>query len=1056
MVNWLGRVAALGLVLCCVVVPGCGGDDGSPSKPSEEAGAAGDGNGEAGAGAGGEAGAGAPIDAFTAWKEARVALRTSPDHLSARADAVVASKDAQRIFEFVRDEIVTYPPAIDGFRDAVTTQRWGVRGTLRGGAGTPREKAELLVSLYARAGFDARVVSGLADPALLDGEAVLLRATERNYAPKISPAQAASWRTALGHDRVPTYSTIDEDGSETRALADSLLAQLPDTLSAPFDFTLEDIPLVSVEVDGEPLFANPIAPGAKLGDSLTLDEPLPAGDATPPQSISIKVEGVLANAPLDRFTLVEREYATEDVVGRKIHLSFPSPVPVEELATTRLDAVTSFVPLLNVAAPDLPAEDRERLAELGHPLTIGGDVYTIEADDSLSLNGVPLAAAVTSPNAAKAVAGISATADAAAFPEVTLRVRVSDSSDKGVPRLPASAIDITDAAAAVPFSIARNEAAPPRVVLLFDLSTSLPIEFRGAGAVTLATSIIQPLYAAYPNAEVRVANIFFGANWLGSTWATSEALALTQAAELATAPGGSEIFQTLAQVSAEKPTIVILVTDGDSTDEIEAGFRDDIAGGAPVIALGAGTVVQGNLDAIASLSGGSALPVASSAAATTAALAAIAASAGEDYEFHYRAPLEGPKVRTVSVEINGKRAEASYEVPEIRALPPALAGLYLTVESGGRVYSRALAGYGLGNPGTTRPQISEAMLEDVRSLLKGRVSFSVEAAAAPASVTLDDWLADKLSLQPLAEAAAAKDEPAILKALGQGFALTPGRLPLAQPPLPGAWDGESLTFETGPRLTSLVQKIHEGGPVTRQLDIWPLSRWATAASDPRIAFERTLQATASLSVNEAALFSGTSTLKDLKGAALTLVEAGKARDQAGLTDRERAHWTFLEERFTGSYLLLVPTKPGPFWAIEKATGTVIGVLADGSGGGGDSACSAYDDANRVIDALSMIGSLAGASVGGWAALAKWEVKYITVATIVIGGGSLPPGAADLSDPAGEMACGNFEDALGNLIPAVSGYGTIVTTLGDVGVDTAHIPTICGGNPFGETMAQLCQ
>ena len=106
--------------------------------------------------------------------------------------------------------------------------------------------------------------------------------------------------------------------------------------------------------------------------------------------------------------------------------------------------------------------------------------------------------------------------------------------------------------------------------------------------------------------------------------------------------------------------------------------------------------------------------------------------------------------------------------------------------------------------------------------------------------------------------------------------------------------------------------------------------------------------------------------------------------------------------------------------------------------------------------LGLVGGLAGASVGGWAALAKWEVKYITVATIVIGGGDLPPGAGDLSDPAGEMACGNFEDALGNLIPAVSGYGAIVTTLGDIGVDTAHIPQICGGNPFGASMGQLCQ
>jgi hypothetical protein len=190
---------------------------------------------------------------------------------------------------------------------------------------------------------------------------------------------------------------------------------------------------------------------------------------------------------------------------------------------------------------------------------------------------------------------------------------------------------------------------------------------------------------------------------------------------------------------------VILVTDGDSSDELNAESRADIARGAPVIALGAGTVVQASLDSIAALSGGTTLPVASSAAATSAALAAIAESSREVYEIHYRAPLAGPKQRTVSVEINGIAAQASYEVPELPALPPAIAGLYLTVTSSGRAYTRALAGYGLGDPGTAGPTITEAMLEDVRSQLRGRVSFSVEAAAAPASVTLDDWLADKLT-----------------------------------------------------------------------------------------------------------------------------------------------------------------------------------------------------------------------------------------------------------------------------------------------------------------------
>ena len=54
--------------------------------------------------------AGAP-DLFAAWRQIQGALRKSPDHLPARADALVASKDPKALFDFVRDEIATYPPS---------------------------------------------------------------------------------------------------------------------------------------------------------------------------------------------------------------------------------------------------------------------------------------------------------------------------------------------------------------------------------------------------------------------------------------------------------------------------------------------------------------------------------------------------------------------------------------------------------------------------------------------------------------------------------------------------------------------------------------------------------------------------------------------------------------------------------------------------------------------------------------------------------------------------------------------------------------------------------
>src|SRR5690349_13727647 len=127
---------AVTLLVCgsfVAAAPGCGSDDEDeptrPPEPSEagSAGASGSG-GEGGTGAGGEAGSGgeagepAAIDAFDAWREMQGMLRQSPDHWPARAAALVAKKDAEGLFELVRDDIALIPGR-GGFYGAATSRR---------------------------------------------------------------------------------------------------------------------------------------------------------------------------------------------------------------------------------------------------------------------------------------------------------------------------------------------------------------------------------------------------------------------------------------------------------------------------------------------------------------------------------------------------------------------------------------------------------------------------------------------------------------------------------------------------------------------------------------------------------------------------------------------------------------------------------------------------------------------------------------------------------------------------------------------------------------------
>lgn len=1038
------------LAVAMLLSSGCGGDDESTAQPGA-GGSSGDaGQPEAALDAGsdasndstdateeGDAGQEA-LALWRAWEEIQLALRQSPDHLPARADSLVAEKDPSKIFEFVRDQIATYPPQPDGFYAADDAVRWGTKATLRGGAGTPREKADLLVQLYSRAGLEAEVVSGLPDPAKLDGRSVLLRNTERVFAPPIPDEKPAQWAEALGHVSLRQMNAIDPDGSKTSSLYDALLAALPTDATYAFDFTLPRIPLVRVKLQGNWTYANPISPTAAFGETHTLDTPEPIGAASPPPQVRVAIEAARSDAPYDRFTLVEHWFDPEDVVGRRIQVAFPPPVAAATLAQMRPSDLETVVPVLSVIGSDMSADDKERLAVVGNQLSFGGDIFE-QTPDGVVVNGEPLAPVETDPAAVLRVQDVRVRANGGAFGRIYLAVGALDSEGLNVPRLGASAFEVKEDGVPVSFSLTRNEAPAPKVVLLYDLSTSIPPEFLGAGAVELGNQVIAPLYAKFPDARVRVGTMNFGAGWVTDGWADSFDAAQDQVEALASAVGSSDIWEALYDAQRESPTVILMVTDGFALDVAKPEYVQSIVSGVPVLSLAVGAVDQDTLDEIAELSGGTTVPVAQVAEATAAALEEIDARAVEDYVLSYQAPAQGPAVREVSVTVNAKAGMDSYEVPSSPAIPKALSGLYLTLGFPGREHTAALAGLNLGYS-TAFPTITQAMIDDVKSVLLGRVSIRVEGASPPVSVVLDEWIGDKLALRPLVEALANEDDAAIIAALDQGFNASPSRLPLAQPPLVDAWSEQALTFEVRPRVAAMIQRFKPSGIVQRQLDLFPLSQWATATDDPRDGWERTLRATAGLAIMEAEMFRGTSTFEALDGEALSLFEPHQVANQPGLTSEEYLQWSAVTSQFGTGYLLLAPLKPGPFWAIDTTTGTVIGMLPDGTGSGAEDVCNDYDQSRNILQLLSLLGSLFGQSFGGWIALAQWEVKNVTMATLVIGYGGT---AEDISNPAGDMACGLINDAIGEGSSLYGLYDAFAETHNTVNPDGANLPTLCG-------------
>ena len=858
----------------------------------------------------------------------------------------------------------------------------------------------------------------------------------------MTAAQEAEYAAALGHTTLSQLKIIDPNGAAATGLADQLLAAEPSNLETPFDFTLSSIPLVRVNVNGTWQYANPLAADASFGDPLTVGEPTPTSGAYDGQNVRIVLEAARADDPYTRFKLVEKNYAAEDVVGRRIQLAFPPPLKPAELATMRAGDIQTFVPVLSVSGPGMTKDEEDALSVAGDMFSLGGDHYQDDGSGGILVNGEPLAPVDTDPATLAKVQTVDIRPNGNAFPQIGVTVTALDSGGNHVPNLGADAFQLEEEGQPLSFNLTRNAAPPPRVVLLYDTSTSVPAQFLGSGAVDLGNQIVTPLYAKYPGAQVRVAGISFGANWITGSWASNLTDAKAQVAGLSTAIGTSEVWEALYDAEKEAPTVILMVTDGDASDTSKPEYLQALAAGVPVLTIAVGTVNQANVDQISQLSKGKSVPVTQLSEATSAALAEIDARAQEDYVLSYQAPRTGPTPRHVTVTINGKTGNGTYDVPTTPVTPKALSGLYLTVEVAGRSHTAPLAGFKLGYS-TAFPTITQAMLDDTHALLLGRISLQVEAAAPSYSEVLDDWISEKLALRPLIEAIESKDETKITDALNEGFTRTPAKLTLSQPPLADARSASSLTFETMPRVAAMIQKFSPAGPVERQLDLFPLSQWRTAAEDGHAAWVKTLRATAGLAIMEAESFDGPSTYEDLKGKPLTLLNPLDVSSQAGLTPEEQLAWSGLAGEFGLDYKLLVPAKPGAFWAIDQTTGTVIGMLPNGTGSGAESICNDFDLQNDIAQMASLLGSFFGVSVGGWVALAQWEIKYVTMATLVIGYGA---SAGELSNPALEMGCGMLNDALGGLGNAGAVYGTYDSAAGTYNAtnpDSAQAPTLCG-------------
>ena len=890
----------------------------------------------------------AAVTPFDVLRDVIARLRRSPDHLPAQHDRLVAARDWRAIHAFVRDEIETWPSAAESFQgDNVRAVRWGKRVTLRGGAGTPREKADLLASALTEAGFTTQVMRA---KITYDANAVdrILKPRVREFAPPVDAATLVHWRKILGRVGADPLPPPLDPGDKA---LDALLARVQEAINAPpatwgsprgFDMRWRSgLAVVVVDTPEGRFLLNPVDPAAQPTTE-GIDALAPAGEPLGMLKVDVSLEAATVDDPRKRHVLAAGQWNADAVAGRTLVVATPPSVAPADWRTTRLDDIQTYLPMLRVIdASGDPALDE--LTARGEPFTRRAERLVAEADGTLSIGGVVLGAAP--PEAVARVQTLQAGVLSLAHGEATLAVNALDADGQTVPELSAAAFAMKVNDDPRGFLLLANR---PRldVVILIDQSMSMPAGYRGKQGEEWVESTRAQVLAAAPHAVVRVV------------------------------PTDSSLWTRLAAESARGADLLVFLTDGDVADKPTKALLSTLAAGSPALIVGVRGSQRAIMVELAAATKGQHVDVSESQAASQAIAKALAAQTPMTYRLRLSTqglkPGDHPLVLTTH---DGRAAsEVVLQIPDGAAtLPPQICGLYLNIKVGDMRVQRTLAGLDARVAGQIDPTPADLDAVGVALLSGARVVF--EGAAPSLATWLDDVVSSKL---PLESVLATEQKDGVMPAFERlvstyqplpALAWQAGLLPVVGKP------GEPLTFHSGLRAVLLASNLGQSAQRISRLDMLPVSRFATASADPVLARVTTLRRTARLALAEAAHYA-TSTVSVLQGKSLAVMRNDSPAMRARGREMYRRWNAAL--RSTGQDWVVGDrdAESLAYFQISRDTGELFAVLPDGSGGGSDveEMVAFVDKLKTVIDLYEAAtwtpaGTLSGAP--GLSAVAHW-------------------------------------------------------------------------------------
>jgi hypothetical protein len=882
----------------------------------------------------------APTGSYETLRRLQAIIRGSPDHLGALAAVAVADKDPAAIVRFVQEHIAVLPATASG-ADPTTDVRWGQRAALRAGAGTLRERADLILEMLRQAGLDGRIVTVPRPTAELPTGPVV---------PAFAPDRAAVAALWDGVDPAhpPVGSAADDAAARADAATKRLLGALPAELRTARLLSAAPgatIPAVEFQHDGVTSWATGLG-----GEPILTTKPdglLGASDAVIP-AVSVAVSVALnppAGATVDRTVLHEvlrGDWTADQVAGRQLLLGFAAPGSAAD--ALRRDRTTSPIrqPVLRLLSAEPLGAGAAIVA--GTYVSTAGGLVAASPDDPTRVIGplgrlaVPAAAGTAGPS----VAVLEGSVSAASFPDIELRLQAHRPDGTSVEGLIAGDFLVTEGGDPQAVTVIANSApAETRVLVVYDTSGSVT-DFWGSPARRTAfeATLVKTLVDAAAVDPFVVQVIGVGDHAVDDGWASPDAAVLTAA--LGAVASNSDVWLTLgASVPASGAAAVLLVSDNEAQDlpgDIP-GFRRSLrASGVPVACLPVGTVDEATTKLILADSGGPRMaPGAPDLAAKLGLFIgdSVAVAVATNYRLRYRAPVEGPATRAVTVAIEGSPV-AALQVPYVvpaeadRAAPSGIAGIYLTIRVGDTETVRRLGGVRTSSRGVPDDPANAAAIAEAAIAMDGLHTISFEPATATTAHLLDDVIGAALTAQPVEEAWATG--PDAIVAAGAGWRRYPATLAWLSDPVAGG--AGAVATPDGLRVTILSDVIEPDG-LTQWSDVVPaLNRAVGAGPDTSAAFGSAMRATVGASLREAEVF-GLSAAGEIGTADLVVVPALALADAvAKWSPAQRAALSPMLDEYA-AFHRLVPASGdiAAMWVVDPDTGSTTAVGADGRGSG---------------------------------------------------------------------------------------------------------------------------